>query len=200
MICISGVLGNASNQLNFAYGIARDENTGTLYVADTNNHRVMSYPPTNSFGTLVAGGTGNGVNTSQLNAPISVTFDRLSNSLLIANFRSHNVVRWALGANVWTSVAGDAQGISGNDSNLFNGPMDLTLDPMGNLYVADRRNHRIQLFLTGQSSGVTIAGVVNDAGNASNLLNQPYSLTLDNQLNLYVADSLNHRIQKFLRY
>ena len=101
---------------------------------------------------------------------------------------------------VWTSVAGDAQGISGNDSNLFNGPMDLTLDPMGNLYVADRRNHRIQLFLTGQSSGVTIAGVVDYAGNASNLLNQPYSLTLDNQLNLYVADSLNHRIQKFLRY
>ena len=68
---------------------------------------------------------------------------------------------------------------------------------MGNMYVADKDNYRIQLFMAGQSEGITIAGVTNVFGNNSTLLYQPWSIRLDNQLNLYVADFYNHRIQKF---
>jgi len=74
------------------------------------------------------------------------------------------------------------------------------LDPMGNMYVADQYNQRIQFFYSGQSDGVTIAGITSVASTNSNTLNSPTSLTLDNQLNLYVADTYNHRIQKFVRY
>jgi hypothetical protein len=77
---------------------------------------------------------------------------------------------------------------------------DLTLDPMGNLYVADRDNYRIQFFFAGQSNGITIAGMTEISGNSSTLLNSPKSIALDNQLNLYVSDSNNHRIQMFQRY
>jgi hypothetical protein len=66
---------------------------------------------------------------------------------------------------------------------------------MGNLYVADRDNHRIQFFLVGQSNGTTIAGITGISGTNSTLLNVPRSLALDNQLNLYVVDTSNHRIQ-----
>jgi hypothetical protein len=51
--------------------------------------------------------------------------------------------------------------------------------------------------MNGQSDGITIAGV---SGSNSTMLNSPFSIALDNQLNLYVADTNNQRIQKFLRY
>jgi DNA-binding beta-propeller fold protein YncE len=71
---------------------------------------------------------------------------------------------------------------------------------MGNLYVADTGNNRIQLFLAGQTVATTIAGITGSPGSSSVQLNSPYSVRLDNQLNLYVADLTNNRIQKFLRY
>lgn len=74
------------------------------------------------------------------------------------------------------------------------------LDPMDNMYVLDRYNYRVQLFLIGQSNGTTIAGATGRVGSNSTLLNIPTSFTLDNQLNLYVVDRNNYRIHKFLRY
>jgi len=71
---------------------------------------------------------------------------------------------------------------------------------MGNLYVADRSNTRVQFFLAGQIEGRTIAGITGVFGSNSTLLNQPYEIAFDNQLNLYVADSYGNRVQKFLRY
>jgi hypothetical protein len=76
----------------------------------------------------------------------------------------------------------------------------MTFDPMGNMYVADRSNHRIQLFMSNQFEGITIAGVTDTLGANANLLNMPWAVRLDTQLNLYVAHSNNHRIQKILRY
>lgn len=62
---------------------------------------------------------------------------------------------------------------------------------MGNLYVADSRNHRIQFFRPGQTNGTTIAGA-GSAGFSSNELNGPYSVAHDSQFSLYVAERLNH--------
>ncbi len=71
---------------------------------------------------------------------------------------------------------------------------------MGNMYVADRNNQRIQFFYNGQLDGTIIAGITGVSGSNSNTLFAPWSLRLDSQLNLYMTDSNNHRIQKFMRY
>jgi sugar lactone lactonase YvrE len=92
------------------------------------------------------------------------------------------------------------KGFSGSNATLLMGPNDVNLDPMGNMYVIDMQNHRIQFFPSEQSSGITIAGTTGSSGSISTLLNSPSSLKLDNQLNLYVVDQSNHRIQRFLRY
>ena len=79
-------------------------------------------------------------------------------------------------------------------------PLSVTLDPMGNVYVADSFNHRIQFFESGQSDGRTIAGVTGVTSTNASHLYYPYSVVLDSQLNLFVADTANHRVQKFQRY
>jgi DNA-binding beta-propeller fold protein YncE len=70
---------------------------------------------------------------------------------------------------------------------------------MGNVYVADTGNNRIQFFLAGQLNGTTIAGT-GSAGFTSDMLHGPYFVKLDNQLNVYVADYYNYRVQEFVRY
>jgi hypothetical protein len=71
---------------------------------------------------------------------------------------------------------------------------------MGNMYVADGFNYRIQFYYAGQSNGTTIAGITGVTGNNTTTLSTPLSVALDSQLNLYVVDTYNHRVQKFLRY
>lgn len=199
-LLILGTGGSANNLLLNPYGIWLDENSGTLYIADSYNHRIMRYASNSQSGDVIAGGNGLGTATSQLSYPYGFQFDSVSNSLLIANAGTHNIVRWPIGASNWTLIAGNINEISGNTATSLMAPTDVTLDPMGNMYVADMWNHRIQFFSSGQSSGVTIAGVSGLFGTASTLLNLPPSLTLDSQLNLYVVDQSNNRIQKFLRY
>ncbi|CAF3668854.1 unnamed protein product [Rotaria sordida] len=206
----SGMQGIDSSSLYIPSGILLDS-SGNIYVADTGNFRVQYWVQGASNGTTVAGITagassgtvaagGNGLGTAntQLKYPVGVYFDASSNSLIIANTGANNVVRWVLGASSWTLIAGSMNGTKGSNATLLNYPVGVTMDSMGNIYVADRNNHRIQFFLAGQSTGITIAGVTNSSGDSAKLLYNPYSIILDAQLNLYVADTYNHRIQKFI--
>lgn len=103
---------------------------------------------------------------------------------------------------VVTTLAGN--GVAGylDDTALaakFNFPCRVGVDPMGNVYVADRNNHRIRKV---SSSGqvTTLAGSGNAAfadgtGTAASF-SSPEGLAVDTQGNVYVADFNNHRIRK----
>jgi len=183
--------------LNQPYGIAYDSNSQRIFVADTNNHRVVSYKLGSLVGTVVVGNNSYGLHRSSLYLPCGLHFDSPSNSLIIANYGAHNIVRWTLGQSTWDLIAGNINGSLGNSSMELKNPRDVVLDSMGNVYVADTGNHRVQFYFAGQSNGTTIAGTGISGTNATSL-NSPWSLALDSQLNLYVADTNNHRIQKFL--
>ena len=195
-----GSVGNSSNELNWPYGIALHPTSNTLYIADNSNHRIMSYILGNNSGTLVFGFNGAGQSNTQLYWPVGLHFDILTNSLVIANVGANKIVRYMLGSSFWTLIAGDISGVAGTAPTQLRNPNDATLDPMGNLYVADRGNNRIQFFYAEQLNATTIARITGVNGTNATTLAAPYSLKLDSQLNLYVADTYNHRIQKFLRY
>ena len=168
-----------------------------MYIADFYNHRVLSYINGSASGTVVAGGNGCGTNTNQLCQPVGVHFDATSNSLFISNYGCHTIVRWILGASSWTLVVGKP-GLAGPLSTLLNSPSGFSIDFMGNLYVADTANHRIQLFLAGDTNGTTIAGITGLAGSNLDQLNYPSWVSVDSHLNVYVADTNNHRVLEFL--
>jgi DNA-binding beta-propeller fold protein YncE len=192
--------GNASNQLVNPYGIALHPISGELYIADYANHRLISYAAGSQNGTVLLGGNGPGSSNTQLWSPLGLSCDLFSNSLIVAHYSRNQIVRYVLGATNWTLMAGNANGASGSTSSSLFAPMDVVLDPMGNLYVTDRYNHRIQFFPAGQMNGTTIAGRTGVFGSNATTLNLPCAAKIDSQLNLYVADTENHRIQKFLRY
>lgn len=48
-------------------------------------------------------------------------------------------------------------------------------------------------------TGITVAGVAGQSGNSSDKLYNPRGVYLDWSYTLYVADTLNNRIQKYLR-
>jgi len=198
LIFFIGSPGNASNQLNTPFGIALHPTSGLLYIADCYNNRLMSYAPGATNGTKLFGGLG--FSNTQLNYPQGMHLDLYSNSLIIVNYEAHNVVKYPLGGTSWTLLAGSTSGSPGNTSTTFHNPIDVTVDPMGNMYVAERGNNRVQFFYIGQSVGSTIAGITGVIGSNATTFNFVSSVCLDSQLNLYVADSNNHRIQKFLRY
>lgn len=160
----------------------------------------MSYPSGVMNGTLVFGGRGSGGNNTQLAFPVGLYYETFSNTLIIGNYACHNIVRYMFGTSNWTLVAGNINCTAGRDSTSLLFPTRTTLDPMGNLYVADRDNQRIQFFPSGERHGITIAGMTRAIGNNATTFNGPWAVALDSQLNLYVVDSYNHRIQKFLRY
>ena len=160
----------------------------------------MFYPTGINNGTVVFGGNGAGFSRNQLRSPVGIYLDIISNSLIIANSGANNIVRWTIGAANWTLVAGNLNGSKSSASDGFWNPQDVILDPMGNVYVTEYEGHRVQFFPVGEKNGITIAGAANSIGSTDLQFNGSRSIVLDNQLNLYVADRNNHRVQKFLRY
>ncbi|CAF1488942.1 unnamed protein product, partial [Adineta steineri] len=158
MIAGTGIGGNANNQLQNPSMIEYVPSTNILYIADTMNHRIMKYLLNASSGIVVAGGNGQGLSNTQLSKPYGMALDLSTNSLIICNYGANTVVRWILGANSWTLIAGSISGTSGSSATLLYQPVGVTLDQYGNIYVADSGNHRIQCFLVGHSAGMTIAG------------------------------------------
>jgi sugar lactone lactonase YvrE len=63
---------------------------GTIYIADSQNHRVMRWRKGAHQGELIAGGHGQGENADQLDEPKSLSFDNNGN-LYVADKNNHRV-------------------------------------------------------------------------------------------------------------
>ncbi len=90
-------------------------------------------------------------------------------------------------------------GSVGTDPGQFQRPRDLEVAPDGSLYIADTDNHRIQ-HITESGEVVQVWGSFGDvtAGVApGGTFNQPWGIALGGDGSVYVADTWNHRIQKF---
>lgn len=159
-----------------------------LYIADYGSDRLLSYNlQTNLF--LLVG---------SVRSPISIRFDSFDRTLIVGQEKAFNVVRWNFDRASSTFIAGSVNGdLNGTSRTLFNQICSLCTDQMGHTYVVDCLNQRIQMFDKDQGKGRTILGVIQAKGNNSYLFSQPTSIAFDSKFNLYVADSLNYRIQFF---
>lgn len=195
---------------------------GNLYVVDQANGRVLRFNSAVAkangasadavLGQLNFTSTGFGTTQSTFFTPQAVAVDP-SGNLFVADGSNHRVLRFnsastkANGANA-DGVLGQANfttNTKGTAVDKLDNPISLTVDKNGNLYVGQRGNCRISIFLNASSKAngapadivlgkpdFTDASVPASA-NQSNIY-FPYALAVDQNNNLYVADGAYNRL------
>jgi sugar lactone lactonase YvrE len=189
--------------------------SGNLYFADQLNHRVCMINTNGILGTIAgknqtsasSGFSGDGGQAlgAGLNLPTGLTLDS-SGNLYIAD-RGNNRIRKIDTNGIITTVAGKGGfGYSGDGdyatNAVLNAPGGVTIDSVGNMFIADTANHIIR-FVDTNGIITTIAGTPNagsfggDGGAATNaLLQYPESVFLDGMGNLLICDTYNARIRR----
>lgn len=198
------------DKVNHPAGLAVDR-SGAVYIGDTGNHTVWKWQ------------NGSLTKAASAVAPTGLAIDA-SGKLVIADLGgtagsilAHDVAIAAnntvyttdgrlirrIQSNITTVIAGRGDPARGDfgpalDARL-NNPAGLALDAEGNLYIADRNNHRIRRVdskgVITTYAGTGLAGNTGDGGLAIAAdLNSPTTLRFDSG-SLYIQDSGNHRVR-----
>ncbi len=207
---MSGDGGKATSaQLYEPSGVVVDA-AGNLYIADSANHKVRKVTPDGIIRRLAGEGwggyTGDGGPALQarLNRPTGVALDR-SGNVFIADSWNHAIRRVAPDGEIITVAGTGRSGFSGDGGHAaaaqLNNPTSVLVDSTGNLYIADRGNHRVRKVVPDGTistvAGTGQTGFEGDGGPATSArFWQPHGVALDRAGNLYIADLYNHRIRK----
>ena len=135
----TGLSGSAFNELSEPRGIFVDVNFD-LYVADCRNHRVQLFQSGDLNGITVAGHRSQ-IQIMNFECPSGIVVDAEKN-LFIVDYYNHRIV--VLSLNGFRCLFG-CYGMGSQPNQLFY-PYSFSFDRSGNIFVADRDNHRIQKF------------------------------------------------------
>ena len=120
-----------------------------------------------------------------------------NNDTLYCSMREeHMVVKRSLNDPDITSITVVAgTGFRGSASNELSSPIGIFVDINFDLYVVDSENSRVQLFPSGESTGITVVGL--NLLNPTINLELPTGIALDAEKNVFNIDHVNHRIVLF---
>ncbi len=186
------------------FGVAADA-AGNIYVADGGaSNRIRKIAPDGSVSTLAgdregyADGAGAG---ASFHTPSGLAIDREGN-LYVAD-TGNNRIRKVTPAGIVTTIAGD--GTAGfrdgpGGSAQFDGPVGVSVDASGQVYVADTYNDRIRV-VSASGEVRTLAGgdrpgYVDGDGRGGALFDTPCGVAVSAGGDIYVADTGNDRLRK----
>ena len=210
-----------SVKLNKPSEVAIDT-AGNVYIADNFNHLIEKIDTAgnikviagNSFTTGVipdTSGTQNATSVS-LNGPFGVALDSSgnvyiadANNQLVEKIDTAGNIKVIAGNSFTTGVIPDTSGTQIATSVSLNFPVNVTLDTVGNVYIADNSNHLIEkIDTTGKIKIIAgnsfTTGVKPDTSGAqiatSVSLNFPWGIASDSTGNVYITDRNNNLIEK----
>ena len=176
-----GSLGTGNGEFMTPQGIAVHPVNGNVYVVENGNKRLQIFSGAAHAQTMQLTYNGN---------PVTGRAVTVSNTgrILWVN-RSFGYV-FAIEP---SSDDSPPLGAPGSGDGQFNDPSDIAVDADGNIFVADRGNHRIQV-LTRDGDFITSFG---EEGSGDGQFRNPIGIDLDSSGNVYVTDLSNNRVQKF---
>ncbi|MFP5041021.1 T9SS type A sorting domain-containing protein [Parasediminibacterium sp. JCM 36343] len=210
---LKGYSGNGyaatSARLRLPNSVAVDA-IGNVYISDRGNNCIRKVDVNGIISTVAgngnAGYSGDGgqATSAKLYDPKGLALDKQGNLYIVDG--QVNVVRKISVSGIISTVAGNASsGYSGDgglavSAQLYT-PSGITVDAIGNLYIADLFNHRIRkvdvngIISTVAGNGTT--GYSGDGGQATSAeLSEPLGVAVDTLGNLYIADFGDNRIRK----
>jgi uncharacterized protein (TIGR03437 family) len=181
--------------------------SGSLYIADSANFRVRVISSGN-INTYVGDGTqgysgdagttnSTGVATSaEINRPGGICMD--SQGYLYLADTANSVIRKISPSGTINTIAGTGTAGSTGDNGVatsaqLNNPLDVAVDAVANVYIADSNNNSIRQIDVNNGYINTYIGT----GPTSDTLNHPTAVALDAAGNIYISDAGNHRIAKY---
>ncbi len=187
------------------------DKSGNLYIADWYNNRVRIVNTSGIISTFagssVAGYSGDGgpATAAELNEPRGVYCDA-ANNIYITDY-TNSVVRKVNASGIISTFAGNGyagfygDGGPATAAEMY-GPVGVTLDPAGNVYIGERNNNLVRMInLSGNISTVAgLAGIIGysgDGGPATDAeLNSPRNIVFDKLGDMYIADAFNNVIRE----
>ncbi|CAF1124779.1 unnamed protein product [Adineta steineri] len=158
------------------YGIFID-GINTVYVPNRVSNTILSWPQWNTTPTSNS--------YSNLNNPYSLFMSMTGDIYTDNGYLYGRVDKYVFN----TSNRVTVMNVNGSCYGLF-------IDINNNLYCSLKNLHQVVTLLLNNSTTIpTIAAGNGSAGSLSNMLNSPQGIYVDSNLNLYIADSANNRIQ-----
>jgi sugar lactone lactonase YvrE len=165
-----------------------DDDNETIYIAETTKNRVIAFQSHATNFKVVAGGNGIGDGTHQIFQPTDIVIDKKTNSMLICDSGNTRIVRWS------RQNARDGRIVI---SNVYcNG---LAMDDKGYLYVSDWLKYEVKRWDIGTTNTNTIVAGGNGGGNGLGQLQLPGLIFVDRDYSVYVVDTSNHRLMKWMK-
>ncbi len=186
-----GQAGSDPGSLQRPRGIAAAPD-GSIFVVDTNNHRIQHFDPVGNLINFWGGFSGSDASkaaTGLFNEPWGVAVGP-DGSVYVAdtwNFRIQKFTADGTFLKAWGSSS------SADPNYALYGPRAVAVDSKGRVFVADTGNKRIVIY---DSEGNFLAKI-GEAGFGSGQFNEPVGVAIGPDGRLYVADTWNQRVQIF---
>ncbi|MFQ5515273.1 MAG: SMP-30/gluconolactonase/LRE family protein [Myxococcota bacterium] len=143
-----GSFGDGAGQLDNPFGLAVDSASGDVYVADTGNGRVQVFSSSGIFQREIRDPRF----SPSRGAPVGLAFDPAARTLWATDPGNHIVLAFDEFGSPRMQLG---SGLPSREAGSFRWPRSVEVDGLGNVYVADTDNERIQIFRAdGQWLGV----------------------------------------------
>ena len=164
----------------------------TLYCSMANFHQIVATSLDDNLSpfTIVAGTGSSGNTSSMLNKPYGIFVD-INFDLYVADCYNHRVQRFRSAQSDGVTVAGSRAA----GTITLNYPTAIVLDADNYLFIVD---YYCRVVGSGPYGFRCVVGCFGSSGSAANQLSSPRSLSFDSYGNIFVADTDNSRIQKFI--